>query len=120
MVFSSLTFLFVFLPLTLVIYYAVPLKFRNAVLFLFSLIFYGWGEPRYILIMLMSTIVDYFNGYQVEKHLDDKRVARRFVIFSVIFNLTVLGFFKYYDFLASNLNLLGLGLPVLGFSLPIG
>jgi len=120
MVFSSITFLFAFLPITLIVYFIVPLKYRNLVLFTLSLIFYGWGEPKYILIMLMSTVVDYFNGYQVNKHKDNKQIARRFVIFSIVFNLSVMGFFKYYDFIAFNLNLLGLGLPILGISLPIG
>jgi alginate O-acetyltransferase complex protein AlgI len=120
MVFSSITFLFAFLPIILILYFIVPLHYRNAVLFIVSLLFYGWGEPRYILIMLMSTIVDYFNGYQVHKYLDNKKIAKRFVIFSIIFNLSVLGFFKYYDFVAVNINLLGFGLPLLGLSLPIG
>lgn len=121
MVFSSLTFLFIYLPLVLVVMKLSPLKLRNFSLFILSLIFYGWGEPVYILIMLLSTVVDYFNGYFVNKYQDQRNIAWRFVIFSVVFNLGMLGFFKYYDFFIVNLNALGFDmLRPLGLSLPIG
>lgn len=121
MVFSSVVFLFGYLPLTLVVMKLSPLKFRNLFLLLLSLVFYGWGEPIYILIMLLSTVVDYFNGYMIDKHKDNKRIAKRFVIFSICFNLGLLGFFKYFDFIVLNLNQLGFEwLKPLGLVLPIG
>ena len=121
MVFSSLTFLFIYFPIVLIIMYLSPIKLRNLFLFILSLIFYGWGEPIYILIMLISTIVDYINGYYVNKYIDNKQIAKKFVIFSIVFNLSVLGFFKYYDFIIMNLNMLGFNLfKPLGIALPIG
>lgn len=121
MVFSSLTFLFVYLPLVLVVMKLSPLRLRNFCLFILSLAFYGWGEPVYILIMLLSTVVDYANGYFVNKYRDQRHIARRFVIFSIVFNLGMLGFFKYFDFFIGNLNALGFDwLKPLGLSLPIG
>lgn len=121
MVFSSLVFLFVYFPIVMVVMKCSPLKYRNLVLFIVSLIFYGWGEPKYILIMLLSTVVDYFNGYMIDKNRNNRKVAKRFVIFSIIFNLSLLGFFKYFDFFAANLVSLGFtGIQPLGLTLPIG
>ncbi|WP_409968635.1 MBOAT family O-acyltransferase [Bengtsoniella intestinalis] len=121
MVFSSLLFLFYFLPLTLVAYFLSPLKWRNLVLLAVSLLFYGWGEPIYITIMLLSIAIDYSHGLLVEKHRDDDKKARRIVAQSIVFNLLLLGFFKYYDFFALNLNgLFGISLPILNIPLPIG
>ena len=132
MVFSSLTFLFAYLPLTLLVYFVAPLRWRNLVLLVVSLIFYGWGEPVYITIMVLSILIDYTHGMLVEKYLHDDRKARWFVAQSVIFNLLLLGFFKYGTFLAENLYLLtglqiprsvtvaGLTIPLLGIPLPIG
>ena len=112
MVFSSLTFLFAYLPLTLLVYFLAPLKWRNLVLLAVSLVFYGWGEPVYITIMVLSILIDYTHGLLVEKYRADDKKARRFVAQSVVFNLLLLGFFKYWDFLADNLFLLtGLNLP---------
>lgn len=120
MVFSSIIFLFWYLPVVLAVMKLSPLKWRNAILFVLSLVFYGWSEPFYILLMLLSTIVDYFNGMMVEKHLPDKKKARRYVIFSVIFNMGLLGFFKYTDWIIGMLNGLGMNIPLLGLSLPVG
>nr|WP_325185293.1 MBOAT family O-acyltransferase [uncultured Oscillibacter sp.] len=121
MIFSSLTFLFAYLPLTLAVYFLSPLRFRNAVLLLVSLVFYGWGEPVYISIMVLSTLIDYTHGLLVEKYRDNDKRARWFVGQSVVFNLALLGFFKYWDFLALNLSALpGVNLPRLGLPLPIG
>ena len=121
MVFSSLTFLFFYLPVVLAVYFLTPLRWRNLVLLVVSLLFYGWGEPVYITIMFLSIAIDYTHGLLVEKYRSDDRKARRFVIQSVVFNLLLLGFFKYYDFLAANLSLLpGIQLPQLGIPLPIG
>ncbi len=121
MIFSSLPFLFFYLVAVLAVYKLSPLKLRNLILLLVSLFFYGWGEPVYILIMLLSIVVDYVHGMLVERWREDDRKARRAVASSVFFNLAILVFFKYWDFIASNLNVLtGLHLPVLGLPLPIG
>ena len=123
MVFSTPMFLFFYLAAVLLIYYVTPLKWRNAVLLIFNLIFYGWGEPVYILIMFLSTAIDYTHGLMVEKAQtqgNDKK-ARRAVAQSVVFNLALLFFFKYWDFIAGSLEAIGLNfMPVLGLRLPIG
>lgn len=100
MVFSSLLFLFLFLPITLLLYWLSPHKAKNAILFIFSLIFYAWGEPVYILLMIFSTISDYFIGLWIERF--DHKPRWRFSLFllSMIINISVLGFFKYYAFFA--------------------
>lgn len=94
MVFSSPVFLFFYLPISLALYFVVPLKWRNLVLLAVSLLFYGWGEGIYVLIMLLSTAIDYTHGILVEKYRHEDKKARWFVAQSVIFNLLILGFFK--------------------------
>ena len=119
--FSSLPFLFGFLPITLAIYFAVPLRWRNLALLLTSLVFYGWGEPIYISIMVLSILIDYTHGLLVEKYRSRDKLARWFVAESVLLNLGLLGFFKYWDFFAANLSLIpGISIPALGLPLPIG
>ncbi len=123
MVFSSLYFLFLYLPIVLLVYYLFPLRWRNVVLLVFNLIFYAWGEPVYILIMFASTAIDYTHGMLVDrcKRRGSDRGARLAVASSVVFNLALLFFFKYWDFLAGSLAAIGLNImPRLGLSLPIG
>ncbi len=123
MIFSSLLFLFRFLPLMLLAYFAVPKGWRNAVLFLGSLIFYAWGEPVYVVLMLFSTAVDYTHGRIIEnaKAAGREGAARGALISSVVINLGLLGVFKYTDFLIGTLNgLTGLAIPAVGLPLPIG
>lgn len=123
MVFSSLYFLFLYLPVVLLIYYITPLHWRNPVLLVFNLIFYGWGEPVYILIMFLSIGIDYTNGMLIGRcqRKGNDRGARAFVAASVVCNLGLLFFFKYWDFIAVNLASAGLGfMPTLGLTLPIG
>lgn len=123
MVFSSVLFLFYYLPITLGIYYIVPLRFRNLVLLVANLIFYGWGEPIYIGIMFLSIFIDYFNGYFVSKYIDtNRKKAKGFVILSIILNLSLLGFFKYFDFFATSINqLLGTTMiQPMNLPLPLG
>ncbi len=123
MVFSSLYFLFLYLPVVLAVYYIVPLRWRNLVLLVFNLIFYAWGEPVYILIMFASIAIDYTHGLLVtrNKAKGNLRGARMAVASSVIFNLALLFFFKYWDFIAGSLASIGLDfMPVLGLGLPIG
>ncbi len=122
MVFSSLTFLFAYLPIVLLIYFLVPIKYRNIWLLLASLFFYGWGEPIYVLMMMFSIVVNWIFGNYINKYrTDNRKKAKFFLILCIIFNLSLLGFFKYYDFFATNLNNLGLNIiKPLNISLPIG
>ena len=123
MVFSTPFFLFFYLPLVLVLYYITPLKFRNLALLVVNLIFYGWGEPVYILIMFASIAIDYTHGMLVDrcKRNGNDRGAKAAVASSVIFNLALLFFFKYWDFVALSLQKIGLDfMPHLGLKLPIG
>ena len=123
MVFSSTTFLLAFLPLVGILYFLCPRKLRNALLLVFSLLFYGWGEPKYILIMLFSTVFDYCNGLAIGhfRAVGKPKRAKAVLIVSVVGNLGILGFFKYTDFAITNINgLLGTAIPALGLLLPIG
>ena len=123
MVFSSAVFLLIFLPVVLLLYYAVPERVRNPLLLAASLIFYAWGEPVYILIMLFSTVFDYCNGLMLER-LDQKGKPelRGWVLaLSLTGNLGMLGFFKYTDFLISSVNAItGQEFDLIGIALPIG
>ena len=123
MVFSSTVFLLLFLPAVVILYYLCPRRWRNAVLLVFSLLFYAWGEPKYVLIMLFSTVFDYCNGLGIARLRAKGREggAKAVMILSAVGNLAILGFFKYTDFAIANVDhLLGLGLPALGLALPIG
>lgn len=123
MVFSSILFLFYFLPVILTIYFISPRKYRNYMLFLSSLFFYSWGEPRYIWIMIFSTVVDYTCGKMIHhnKMREDFKKAKAWLIASITINLSLLGFFKYSDFLISNVNsILGWNISLLNIALPIG
>ncbi|HHT98170.1 MAG TPA: MBOAT family protein, partial [Clostridiales bacterium] len=123
MVFSSLLFLFRYLPIVILLYYISPRKLRNAVLFFASLIFYAWGEPVYVVIMLFSTLVDYTHGILVNnfKEKGELGKAKLVVASSLTINLLLLGYFKYSDFLISNINnILNLNIPLLKLGFPIG
>lgn len=122
MVFSSILFLLIYLPIVLGIYYLVPRKFRNLLLFIVSLVFYAWGEPIYVLLMLFSTVVDYTHAALIHHFRDRDKIARLFVVSTVVVNIGLLGFFKYYDFILANLAHIPMfaGLQPLGLSLPIG
>lgn len=121
MLFSSLEFLFMFMLVTIPVYFICPLKWRNLVLLIFSLIFYGWGEPVYVFLMVFTIAVDYVMGWLIEKKKGTPG-ARSCLILAIIINLGLLGFFKYADFIIENLSLIpGLGaLKPLGLGLPIG
>ena len=123
MVFSSAVFLFIFLPIVLTVYYIIPRKFKNLVLLIASLVFYAWGEPIYILIMLFSTVFDYGNGLLLE-HFEKtgKNSLRKLIlVLSVMVNLGLLCFFKYTDFAIKTVNsLTGMGLQLMHIALPIG
>lgn len=123
MVFSSTSFLCFFLPITLLLYFACPKKLRNGVLFAVSLIFYAWGEPVYVLIMLFSTVFDYMNGILIGhfRRQSKEKLCKAVLIVSMVGNLAILGFFKYTDFLLSSVNsLTGASFPLLEIALPIG
>lgn len=123
MVFSSFVFLLAFLPIILVLYYICPGRFRNVVLLVASLIFYAWGEPVYVLIMLFSTVFDYTNGRLIEYFKKQNRPGRAKValVVDVCGNLAILGFFKYADFVIENVNsITGAGVSLLNLALPIG
>lgn len=123
MVFSSLPFLIWFLPAVLAAYFVAPRHFRNPILLLFSLFFYAWGEPLYVLLMIGYIAMDYgFGRWIGSAHAAGNRPrARRVLILAVVLNIALLGFFKYTDFLLSTLNgLFSLSLPLLKLPLPIG
>ena len=120
MVFSSIPFIFFFLPIFLIIYYVVPFKVKNVILLIFSLIFYAWGEPVYILLMIFSSVLDYVNGRLLEKY-EKKRIRNFILLESVIVNLLLLSFFKYSDFLIESINsIFNTSIPLLNLPLPIG
>lgn len=120
MLFSSITFLYYFLPLTAALYFIGPKKFRNIVLLLASLIFYGWGEPKRLPVILLSVLFGYIFGLLVEKYRKSI-YGRVFCIISVLISLSFLLYFKYADFFLENINALsGLNLPLLQIALPIG
>ena len=123
MIFSSVFFLFVFLPVTLILYFIVPWKFKNLLLLLVSLIFYAWGEPIYVFLMLFSIIFNYFGGLQIDslKQSGDTKKLKFSFLFTLIVNLAILGFFKYYGFVLDSLNsILPFDIPYKELALPIG
>ena len=120
MLFSSVPFLYYFLPCVVLLYFIVPKRAKNTVLLLSSLFFYGWGEPRYLLFMLVSIAQGYGFGLLIEKYRAKKR-SKWFLTVSVLFSLGLLGYCKYADFFVENFNALtGLSVPLLGIALPIG
>ncbi|MBQ5672108.1 MAG: MBOAT family protein [Oscillospiraceae bacterium] len=120
MLFSSIVFLYAFLPLTLLVYYAVPRRFRNTVLLIASLLFYFYGEQKYILLLILSSVSDYLHGLYIESHRGTRK-AKTALISSIVINLGMLGIFKYTDFLIGTVNsLFGTSIPLTGLPLPIG
>lgn len=121
MVFSSIPFLLYFLPFLLIIYYIAPKKYKNLVMLLASLIFFAWGEIRYLFVMMFLTGVDYICGKNIDKNLGNKKKMRMFMLIDVGLNLTSLIFFKYTDFIIGNINMLfGIDIPLTGIPLPLG
>ena len=118
MVFSSLLFIFVFLPLVLIAYYAVPARVQNIVLLLFSILFYAWGEPVYVVLMLFSCVFNYVVGREMEQ---TPNRARAVLTFGIIVNVAMLGFFKYWGFLLGTINAIPfINIPYHDLALPIG
>lgn len=121
MLFSSVTFLFLFLPVVMAVYYMVPMKAKNVVLLLASLFFYAWGEPVYVVLMLLSIVFNYFCGRDIASCSDDSRKAKLSLAFAVTVNVLILGFFKYYGFILDSVNaLLPTAIPYRELPLPIG
>ena len=119
MLFSSIPFAFYFLPAVLVLYFLVPFRFKNAVLLAFSLVFYGWGEPIYLILMTLSILLGWIFGLLIGKYRGTGK-ATLFITLSLVTSLGLLGWFKYADFAVENLNALGLNLPLPQVALPIG
>lgn len=120
MLFSGITFLYYFLPLMLALYFLVPGAAKNAVLLIASLIFYAWGEPQYVFLMITSIIVGYVSGLLIEV-FHKKGKAKLILAASIGIHLGLLGYFKYADFLIGNFNeVTGLSIPLLKLALPIG
>ena len=119
MLFSSLLFIFIFFPIFLLIYYLVPFKLKNIILLIFSLIFYAWGEPKYIILLIIVTLLNYICGLIINK-FDNQKIKKNIMITCVVLNLALLGYFKYTNFIIDNLNNLGLNLNVLNIALPLG
>lgn len=121
MVFSSLSFLIFFLPVFLILYYLIPGRAKNFVLLAFSLVFYAWGEPVYILLMLLSSFVDYVDGLLQEKYSDSIIKKRIFLTTALFINLSLLAYFKYADFAVGIWNgLTHSGIELPGVALPVG
>ena len=121
MVFSSITFLFYFLPISLAVYFATPPRGTNFVLLLASLFFYAWGEPIYIVLMVFSILLNYVFGFLIHNARGGKSSAKLMLGLAVAFNLLLLGFFKYANFLIANLNVFfDIGIQAINLPLPIG
>jgi len=120
MLFSSISFLYYFLPAVALLYFLVPRRWKNSVLLISSLFFYFYGEKAYILIMLSATLLSYIYGLLIERYRG-RRAAKVFLVLSVVTNLLILGFFKYTDFFITNINALsGSGIGLMKIALPIG
>lgn len=120
MLFSSIPFLFYFLPVVLILYFLAPNKLKNSVLLLSSLFFYGWGEPIYLFLMIATIIVFYFCGMFIGKS-ESQKVKKIWLIISIISSISVLCVFKYADFFIDSFNsITGLSIPLLKIALPIG
>ena len=120
MLFSSITFLYYFLPIVLGIYFLSPKRMKNFVLLISGLVFYAWGEPKYVVLMIISVISGYVFGLLIEKYRDTKK-AKLFLTLSVVISLSFLLYFKYADFFISNFNnAFGMSIPLLRIALPIG
>lgn len=121
MLFSSITFLFLFLPVVLAVYYIVPTRGKNIALLVASILFYAWGEPVYVILMIFSVLFNYFCGMDLAEKVEDETRARRSVVFAITVNVLILGFFKYYGFLLDMVNSVIPGeIPYRELEFPIG
>ena len=121
MVFSSTIFLCVYLPLVLLGYYICPKKGRNLFLLIASLVFYAWGEPKYVFLMIFSILVNYIFGRLMDKHRENKKRLKLMLVLSVVIDIGLLSVFKYTDFIITNINaIFGSNFDLLNIALPIG
>lgn len=121
MVFSSTIFLCVYLPLVLLGYYICPKKGRNLFLLIVSLVFYAWGEPKYVFLMIFSILVNYIFGRLMDKHRENKKRLKLMLVLSVVIDIGLLSVFKYTDFIITNVNaIFGSSFDLLNIALPIG
>ncbi|MDD3219372.1 MAG: MBOAT family protein [Lachnospiraceae bacterium] len=121
MIFSSIFFIFMFLPAVIILYYIVPKQLKNVVLLLASVFFYAWGEPVYVVLMLFSIAFNYTMGLDIFYRRKSKELAKRSLIFAVVVNLFILCFFKYYGFLIDTINgIFDIQIAYKALSLPIG
>lgn len=121
MVFSSLVFMFAYLPITLLAYYLVPRQGRNIFLFIVNLIFYGWGEPKLVMLMVFNIFFNYIGGWLVDKYRADAKKKKLFLILTCVLDIGILAVFKYTGMITETLNMLPfLNIPELQISLPIG
>lgn len=121
LVFSSLVFLFAYLPITLLAYYLVPRQGRNIFLFIINLVFYGWGEPMLVLLMVFNIFFNYIGGFLVDRYRQDKKKKKLFLILTCVLDIGILAVFKYTGMITETLNMLPfLNIPELQISLPIG
>lgn len=121
MLFSSITFLFLFLPIMLAVYYIAPFRLKNGLLLTASLFFYAWGEPVYIVLMMLSILLNYFCGMDIENNSENEARAKRSLIFAVVVNILLLVFFKYFGFFVESINgLFRVHIPYRELALPIG
>ncbi len=118
MLFSSISFLYYFLPLLLIIYFIVPKKYKNLVILIFSLIFYFYGEPKYIIILILSCIINFYSGILIEKYREKSKFI---LIISLVYNIGQLLYFKYTNFFLNNINnLFHTNISLLNIIMPIG
>ena len=120
MLFSSISFLYYFLPIVLILYFLVPFSMKNIVLLVSSLLFYGWGESKYVFLMLFVIAVGYVSGLAIEK-FRESALGKACIIVAVVMDILVLGYFKYCDFFIENWNAIkGTEIALLKIALPIG
>ncbi|MEG0221915.1 MAG: hypothetical protein RR702_05945 [Clostridia bacterium] len=120
MVFSSINFLYIFLPIMLLLYFIFPRKLKNAVMIAASLFFFAWGEINYIFIMLLLAVMDFWCGKKITKYFKDTKKKKIYLFIDIFVNLLILFFFKYSDFIIANFNgITGLDIPLLHIPLPI-
>lgn len=121
MLFSNLSFIFIFLPVVVLIYFLVPQKQKNVVFLLASLVFYAWGEPVYVILLLLSAVFNYFCGRDLQEKQDSPVRKKRSLIFAIVINLLILGFFKYYVFFMESINMVSpVELPYRELAVPVG
>ena len=121
MIFSSILFIFRFLPIALILYYITPQKYKNLILTLLSLVFYSWGEGKYFLIMIASIIIDYTAGRLIYRYKNEIKKKTIVLCISLVFNLGLLFFFKYFNFFIDNINnIFNLAIKGVKITLPLG